>query len=63
VGAIHALSKRTSIFGGYQRVSQGGTGASAPSGPGTAGESTVASSGSYLQGNRNTWTMGLRHSF
>ncbi len=63
VGAIHALSKRTSIFGGYQRVSQGGAGASAPSGSGTAGEGTVASSGSYLSGNRNTWTMGLRHSF
>ena len=53
VGAIHSLSKRTSLFGGYQRVSQGETPlATDPSGTGT-----------YGQGNRNTWTMGMRHNF
>ena len=57
VGAIHSLSKRTSLFGGYQRVSQGAT-------PGSDYNVDIESStGSYNQGNRNTWTMGMRHNF
>ncbi len=51
VGAIHSLSKRTSLFGGYQRVTQGVTSASDSYG------------GSYQAGNRNTWTIGMRHNF
>jgi predicted porin len=53
VGAIHSLSKRTSLFGGYQRVTMG------------AGQLEAAGTdtGTYVQGNRNTWTMGMRHNF
>ena len=52
VGAIHSLSKRTSMFGGYQRV--------------TVGEQAATDSTAALNnmlGNRNTWTVGLRHNF
>jgi GBP family porin len=57
VGAIHALSKRTSLFGGYQRVTQGTT-------PGNDGSNDASGGGAaYTQGNRNTWTMGMRHNF
>ncbi|MEK6708115.1 MAG: porin [Pseudomonadota bacterium] len=58
VGAIHSLSKRTSLFGGYQRVTQGVTGANAAD-----GTNPVTTAGSYLSGNRNTWTIGMRHNF
>jgi hypothetical protein len=60
VGAIHALSKRTSLFGGYQRVTMGVSGANAVGS--TAGEA-LTDSGTYAAGNRNTWTMGMRHNF
>jgi hypothetical protein len=60
VGAIHALSKRTSLFGGYQRVTMGVSGAD----PVLLGGSDLnATSGGYASGNRNTWTMGMRHNF
>jgi GBP family porin len=58
VGAIHSLSKRTSLFGGYQRVSQGLSGANAAS-----STNPTATAGSYGTGNRNTWTVGMRHNF
>ena len=57
VGAIHSLSKRTSLFGGYQRVSQGTT----PTGNAT--EYSGTTDHNYGQGNRNTWTIGMRHNF
>ena len=60
VGAIHALSKRTSMFGGYQRVTMGVSGADATGG--TAGEGSNTA-GTYAAGNRNTWTIGMRHNF
>ena len=60
VGAIHALSKRTSMFGGYQRVTMGVSGANAVGN--TAGEAGT-DSGTYAAGNRNTWTIGMRHNF
>ena len=59
VGAIHSLSKRTSLFGGYQRVTMGVTGAN-PTVDSGVPDATV---GGYGQGNRNTWTMGMRHNF
>jgi predicted porin len=59
VGAIHSLSKRTSLFGGYQRVTMGVTGAN-PTADSGVPDATV---GGYGQGNRNTWTMGMRHNF
>jgi GBP family porin len=52
VGAIHALSKRTSLFGGYQRVTMGAT-----------QDNATSDANTYVQGNRNTWTMGMRHNF
>jgi predicted porin len=52
VGAIHSLSKRTSLFGGYQRVTMGDT-----------QDNAATNGGTYVQGNRNTWTMGMRHNF
>ena len=55
VGAIHSLSKRTSLFGGYQRVTQGVTATNALP-DGTTGMP-------YAPGNRNTWTIGMRHNF
>jgi predicted porin len=60
VGAIHALSKRTSMFGGYQRVTMGA---------GVAAAADVSALGqtlnpeNYASGNRNTWTIGMRHNF
>ena len=58
VGAIHSLSKRTSMFGGYQRVTMGATGAD------PSLESGVPELGAgYAAGNRNTWTIGMRHNF
>ena len=65
VGAIHSLSKRTSLFGGYQRVTQNATGANAGAITGvTDGENASSEAGgSYGSGSRNTWTMGMRHNF
>jgi predicted porin len=60
VGAIHALSKRTSMFGGYQRVTMGVSGANPTSD--TSGEPAGPAAG-YAGGNRNTWTIGMRHNF
>jgi predicted porin len=62
VGAIHSLSKRTSLFGGYQRVSQGATGASVAE-TNDGGAYMTGGANTYAQGNRNTWTIGMRHNF
>ena len=59
VGAIHSLSKRTSLFGGYQRVTMGANSTDAVA-TGVGGETAGAA---YASGNRNTWTMGMRHNF
>lgn len=57
VGAIHNLSKRSSLFGGYQRVTNN-------SGSVGAGSDTALSDiGSTQLSNRNTWTIGMRHNF
>ena len=61
VGAIHSLSKRTSLFGGYQRVTMGANSTDNVT-PHTEGE-PVSSSQGYATGNRNTWTIGMRHNF
>ena len=60
-GAIYSLSKRTRVFGGYQRVSVDGArsvsniqGAAGT----TAGTVTLAE-----QPDRSTWTLGMRHDF
>lgn len=60
-GAIYSLSKRTRVFGGYQRVSVDGarnvanTVTSAPTVPVT----TVLAT----QPDRETWSIGMRHDF
>lgn len=61
VGAIHNLSKRTSIFGGYQHVyvtNPNGAGANSIAGP-DGGVTAPA----YATGNRSTYSIGLRHNF
>jgi predicted porin len=65
VGAIHALSKRTSLFGGYQRVTMG-AGVAASTATATSYDAAAAdatTTGNYAAGNRNTWTIGMRHNF
>ena len=45
-GAVHSLSKRTTLFGGYQRVNV-----------------TTANPAGNNTGDRNTWSLGMRHLF
>lgn len=55
VGAIHNLSKRSSIFGGFQRVSVDGASA-----VGTLG---VTGAAIAIQPDRSVWSLGVRHNF
>ena len=63
VGAIHNLSKRTSIFGGYQHVYNHHAGPvpnlAATGLGGNPGGGDIA----YTTGNRATYTIGIRHNF
>ncbi len=61
VGAIHNLSKRTSIFGGYQHVYVTNPNGAAANDLGTATVSYAAPS--YATGSRATYTIGVRHNF
>ena len=54
VGAIHNLSKRTSLFGGYQHVY-----VTNPNG----GTNLDNLAPLYATGNRSTYTIGVRHNF
>ena len=58
IGAIYNFSKRTRVFGGYQRVSiEGGRDvANTPN-------STQAQVNAAIQPDRSTWTIGMRHDF
>ena len=58
VGAIYNFSKRTRVFGGYQRVSIDG-------GRDVANtiNSTQAQVNAATQPDRSTWTIGMRHDF
>ncbi|MBA2658496.1 MAG: porin [Nitrosospira sp.] len=58
VGAIHSLSKRTSIFGGYQHVY-----VTNPSGGVNNGQNLDTLAPVYATGNRATYTVGVRHNF
>jgi predicted porin len=61
VGAIHNLSKRTSVFGGYQHVYVSNPNAASVNDLGTA---TVSyNTPSYATGSRATYTIGIRHNF
>ena len=56
LGAIHMISKRTRVFGGYQRVNvDGARTVDNTSGVGTGVLAT--------QPDRSTWTLGMRHDF
>jgi len=57
VGAIHNLSKRTSLFGGYQHVYVDNPNAGAANNVGAIVAPT------YATGNRATYTIGVRHNF
>lgn len=58
VGAIHKLSKRSSLFGGFQRVSVDGF-STVASGGGTVGAAAALA----IQPDRSVWTLGMRHNF
>ena len=56
-GAIYMLSKRTRVFGGYQRVSVDGA-------RNVANTTTTAATPILAtQPDRSTWTLGMRHDF
>ena len=66
VGAIHNLSKRTSLFGGYQHVYVDNPNAAAVNDLITAPGATVNYvAPTYVApgSNRSTFTIGLRHNF
>jgi predicted porin len=71
VGVIHNLSKRTSLFGGYQHVYvRNGNGAGANDLPPTGDTASTNGAGglsyaapAYATGNRATYTIGIRHNF
>ena len=56
-GAIYSLSKRTRVFGGYQRVSVDGARNVANT------TATAATPILVTQPDRSTWTLGMRHEF
>lgn len=56
-GAIYSLSKRTRVFGGYQRVSVDGARNVANT------TATAATPILATQPDRSTWTLGMRHDF
>ena len=56
LGAIHMISKRTRVFGGYQRVNVDG----ARDVNNTTATGTVVLA---TQPDRSTWTLGMRHDF
>ena len=56
VGAIHMISKRTRVFGGYQRVNVDG----ARNIANTAATGTAVLA---TEPDRSTWTLGMRHDF
>lgn len=56
LGAIHMISKRTRVFGGYQRVNVDG--ARIVNNSTATGTAVLAT-----QPDRSTWTLGMRHDF
>jgi predicted porin len=63
VGAIHNLSKRTSIFGGYQHVYISNPNGAATNDLGVPAAGVSYAAPSYATGNRSTYTIGVRHNF
>ncbi len=62
LGAIYNFSKRTRVFGGYQRVSVDGSASAGLNGV-AAVSSTQATVNAATQPDRSTWTIGMRHDF
>lgn len=62
IGAIHSISKRTRVFGGYQRVNVDGArtvnNVQSSTNLSVAGTTPLAT-----QPDRSVWTLGLRHDF
>ena len=56
LGAIHMISKRTRVFGGYQRVNVDGA-------RNVANTTTTGTAVLATQPDRSTWTLGMRHDF
>ena len=63
VGAIHNLSKRTSLFGGYQHVYVTNPNGAAANDLGAATVSYAAPNYATNGANRSTFTSGVRHNF
>lgn len=55
LGAIYKFSKRTRVYGGYQKVSIDGAG--------NVSNSANHSAAIAIQPDRSTWTIGMRHDF
>lgn len=62
LGAIYKFSKRTSVYGGYQRVRVDGARSVANTDAGNAG-TVAATTALTTQPDRSTWTVGMRHDF
>jgi GBP family porin len=56
-GAIYSLSKRTRVFGGYQRVTIDGARSV------DNATATGVVNPAFVQPDRSTWTVGMRHDF
>ena len=63
LGAIHMISKRTRVFGGYQRVNVDGARSVDNLNVATPGAALVATPALATQPDRETWTIGMRHDF
>ena len=62
LGAIYKFSKRTSVYGGYQRVRVDGARSVANTDAGNLG-TVAATTALTTQPDRSTWTIGMRHDF
>ena len=62
LGAIYKFSKRTSVYGGYQRVRVDGARSVANADAGNLG-TVAATTALTTQPDRSTWTVGMRHDF
>jgi len=62
IGAIHSISKRTRVFGGYQRVNVDGA-RTVNNVQSSANLSVAGTTPLATQPDRSVWTVGLRHDF
>ena len=62
IGAIHSISKRTRVFGGYQRVNVDGA-RTVNNVQSSADLSVAGTTPLATQPDRSVWSVGLRHDF